>query len=875
MARRPGPSDEEFREEIEAHVVLETDRLIAEGLSPEDAAIAVRRTFGNITRVRERFYESRRLMWLEDLRQDTRFAFRSLRRSPGFMAVALLTLAIGLGANTAIFSVVNAVLLRPLAYSDPDHLILIEHPPLGGSPPWLREAWHARARTLADFAGFEPSSSATVVAGNEPMPVDAARATANFFPLLGVTPALGRTFSDGDAQAGAPAVAVLSHSFWTRRLGGNPGVLGTTITLTDVATTGEALVIVGVLHKDFRFPVADPSEHAPLFVRTQPDVILLSRSDAWQQVLGRLSPGSTPLAAAAELSGIFKQTASAHYAASLVERTRLIATPLQDRLVGDTRHRLLLLMAAVGCVLLVVCANVANLLLARVTGRQPEFAIRAALGARTGRLIRMLLTESLLLAASGALAALLLAYWGNGVLRTMLAARASHVETVPIDWWVLAFNTVLAASTGVLSGLASLLAIRSRGFAGGIQGAGRSVTGRNRLRRGLLAAEVAVVFVLVLMAALLSQTLWNLHHSKRGFDGSRLLTAGVMPGMSGTIPELQNLTSVFFDRVIEQIGRVPDVESAAAASTVPFSGPTMGMSGVSVIGRPPVSEAGATVSVAAVTPGYFATMRIRLIAGRDFRRMDLPDRDRVTVVNEAFVRALGSEPPLVGTQIRFGRSPLTVIGVVEDTPDSSLRQPARPFVYVPLAQTIGSQFVFGRLTILARVARSGDPAGLIPAVREAVWALGHDIVIDEVTTMDERLEAAVRTERDSAILFGLLAAIALLVAVAGVYGVVAYSVSQRTREMGIRIALGARHRQVVGHIVRESAWPVAIGIAMGLAGAAVAARATGSILFQIQPTDPPTYVATALALSLTALTAAWIPARRAAQVDPVTALRAE
>jgi putative ABC transport system permease protein len=378
----------------------------------------------------------------------------------------------------------------------------------------------------------------------------------------------------------------------------------------------------------------------------------------------------------------------------------------------------------------------------------------------------------------------------------------------------------------------------------------------------------------VLMAALLSQTLWTLHHSRRGFDGRRLLTAGVMPGMSGTIPELQNLTSTFFDRVIEQIGRVPGVESAAAASTVPFSGPTMGMSGVSVIGGPQAGDRGTSVNVAAITPGYFPSMRIRFIDGRDFNRLDLPDRERVTMVNQAFVRAFALELPLLGRQIQFGRSRLTVIGIVEDTPDSSLRQPARAFVYLPLAQIVGAEFVFGRLTILAR-ARGGDPAALIPAVREAVWALGPDIVIDEVNTMDERLAAAVRTERESALLFGLLAAIALLVAIAGVYGVVAYSVSQRTREMGIRIALGARHRQVVGHIVRESAWPVAIGIAIGVAGAAVAARATASILFQIQPTDPPTYVATALALGLTALTAAWIPAQRAARVDPVRALRAE
>ena len=874
MAHRHGPSDDEFREEIEAHVALETERLIADGLSPEDAAMAARRAFGNVTRVRERFYESRRLMWIEDLQQDARFAFRSLTRSPGFMAVALLTLAVGLGANTAIFSAVNAVLLRPLAYADADRLVLLDHPPLGGSPPWLRDAWRARARTLADFAGIERSSAGTVVTGGRPAQMDSACVTSNFFPLLGVTPALGRTFSAADAEPSAPAVAVVSHRFWVRQFGGSADALGKTITLTDVAVTSEPLVIVGVLRPDFRFPVADHPGLTPLFARTQPDIIRLSHADAWQQVVGRLSPGTTPAAASAELSGIFKQEASVQFAASLVERTSVVATPLRERLAGDARHRLLLLMAAVGCVLLVVCANIANLLLARVSGRQTEFAVRAALGARTGRLVRLILTESLLLAGLGSLGALMLASLVNGVLRSMLAARVSYVEHLPIDWSVLAFNVAIAAATGALSGLASLVAIRSRSFTGANLGAGRTVTGRTRLRRLLLAAEVAAAFVLVLTAALLSRTLWNLHHAKPGFESDRLVSAGVMPGMSGTIPELQQLTTTFFDRVTEQIGRVPGVESVAAASTLPFAGPTMGVSGVAIVGQPPVGGSGASVSIAVVTPGYFTTMRMRLLAGRDFSRQDLPARDRVAVVNEAFVRALGANVPLVGAQIQFGRSPVTVIGVVEDTPDTSLRQPASPFVYVPLAQMAGSQFVFGRLSILAR-ARGSDAALLVPAMRDAVWALGHDIVIDEVTTMDDRFAAAVRAERDSALLFGLLGAIALLTAVAGVYGVVAYSVSQRTREMGVRIALGATPGQVVREVVRESVWPVAIGIAMGVAGAIAAATMVASLLFGIGPTDPPTYLATALALVLTALTAAWIPARRAALVDPVTALRAE
>ncbi|HET7698656.1 MAG TPA: ABC transporter permease [Vicinamibacterales bacterium] len=872
MARRHDPSDDEFREEVESHVALETDRLLAEGVSPEEAAMAARRKFGNVTRVRENFYESRRVMWFEDLRHDTRFAVRSLQRSPAFTAVALLTLAIGLGANTAIFSVVNAVLLRPLPYNAPDQLVLLEHPPLGGSPAWLRDAWHARSRTLTEFAGIEPSAPATLVAGIQPMPVNAAHATANFFALLGIKASLGRIFAETDTQPGAPAVAVLSHSFWIRQFDASADTIGKSITLTDVTLTGEPRVIIGVLPADFRFPVADPPGEAPIFARMQPDVIVLSRDDAFQQVIGRLAPGTTAAKASTELSGIFAQEASARFSARFVERTRVIAMPLQDRLVGNARYRLLLLMGAVGCVLLVVCANIASLLLARITGRGPEFAVRAALGARTGRLVRMILTENVLLAIFGGAVALFLAYWSNDVLRSLLAGRVSYVETVALDWRVLAFNLAVAAAMGVVCGLASLATIWSTRHAGSTTAAGRSITRRPRLGLTLVAGEVAVVFVLVLMAALLSQTLWNLRHTRRGFDASGLLTAGVMPGASGTIPELQNLTVTFFGTIVDRIAREPNVESVAAASTVPFSGPAMGMSGVSVVGRQAPDKT-PPVSVAAVTPGYFATMRIRLIGGRDFNRGDVPSRDRVAIVNEAFLRVIASALT-PGTEIQFGRSRLTVIGIVENTPDTSLRRPARPFVYLPMAQTIGSQFAFGRLMILVR-ARSGDPAALIPTLRNTVWSLGHDIVIDDVSTMDERVGAAVRTERDSALLFGVLGAIALVVAVAGVYGVVAYSVSQRTREIGIRTAIGATHRQVVAGIVRESVWPVAIGIGIGAATAVVVVRAIAGLLFEIRPTDPPTYVGTAVALTLTALAAAWIPARRAAGVDPVTALRAE
>jgi putative ABC transport system permease protein len=867
-------ADDEFREEIEAHVALETDQLIADGLSPDHAAIRARRTVGNTTQIRERFYESQRFIWIEHVCQDVRFTLRSLRRSPGLAAIAILTLAIGIGANTAIFSVVNAVLLRPLPYLDADRLVLVEHPDLGGSPPWLISAWHARVHSLDGFAEFTGPQPVTVSIRDEPMQAQAAEVTPSFFPLLGVSPAIGSLLSEANAGPDLPGGALLSHSFWVRRFGGNPAVLGQTITLTGVAGSAP-LVVVGVLAPEFRFPTAHTSGRTVLSAETQPDIIRLSQGNVWREVLGRLSPGSTPDAASAELQGIFRQEASGHFSPTFVEKASFVATPLQDRLVGDTRHRLLLLMGAVGCVLLIVCANVANLLLARLSTRQMEYAVRAALGARTGRLARLVQTESLLLAGMGGVAALMLAQWTGGVTRSLLVERVAHVGLIHIDRWVLAFSAIIVVVVGLLSGLASILALRSAGVAGIVShGGGRSITSRIGLRRSLLIAEVAVTFVLVVIAALLSQTLWNLYHSKRGFEGGRIVTAGVMPNMSGTIPEIQRLTLTFFSDLTQQISRLPGVDSAAVASTVPLDRATLGMSGVSVFGQATSASGEGSVSVAVVSPGYFATIGTRLLAGRDFGREDSTGSERVAIVNEALRRQIAPGQALVGARINFDRYPLTVIGIAEDTPDTSPRRPARPFVYIPLDQSVGSSFGFGRLTILVR-SQGPHPATLLPALRRAVWALGSDIVIDDVATMNERVAASVRTERHSALLFGLLAGIALLVAMTGVYGVVAYSVVQRTREIGLRIALGAKHWQVVGDVVRASAWPVAVGIALGLFGAAVATRAVASVLFETGPMNPAILAAAALVLTLTALTAAWIPARRAARIDPATALRAE
>lgn len=873
MWRRRGPRDDEFREEIEAHIALETDRLIAEGCAPDEAATTARQTFGNTTLVRERYHERHRIGWLTDFGRDVAYAARALRRSPGFVAAAVLTLAIGLGANAVVFSAVNAVLLRPLPYANAESLVLVEHPPLGQSPEWLRTAWRERSRSLVDFAGYQSPSAATLQLPGGPVPVVTTQVTSNFFSLLGASTIVGRGFTEVDARAEAPALAVLSHAAWRRYFNADPAVVGSST--THVLHDRETLTIVGVLPPEFRFPLARANAVSSFGADRQPDIIRLAAPDEWVKVIGRLSPGTTAEVATDELFGILRQGAGEQNYGRMVDEGRLTltTTSLKDRLVGETSRQLLLLMGAVACVLLIVCANVANLMVARASTRQAEFAVRTALGAGTGRLVRLILAESLLLASLGATTALGFAIATAGLVQSVLVSRVSYIETIRVDWAVLTFGVIVATATGIVSGLASVPAVRAKRLGNAMAGArARQATARTGLGRTLLTVEVAATFVLVVAAALLAQTLWNLHHTDAGFDADGLATAAIMPAASGTIPELQRFTSGFFGDLTRRVQALPAVESAAAASIVPLGPRSVGMAGVSLVGR----EGGpaASVSVAAVTPGYFETVGTRLLAGREFSDRDGEGAELVAIVNNALWLTLANEPPRVGDRVQFGKRQLLIVGVARDFPSSSLRESPTPFVYMPLAQSVGGNIAWGRLTVLARV-RAGDPAALLPALREVVWTLGHDIVVDEVTTMDERVQATLRSEHDAAWLYGLLAVVALAVAAAGAFGVVGYAVARRTREIGIRMALGATTRDAQRLVLRQVLAPTLIGTGIGVVVAAGVTDLLESMVFGVTPLDPMAFLMAGVVLVGSVLFAAYLPSRRAARIDPIVALRAE
>ena len=871
-----GRNDDDFRREVEAHLAIETDRLIAEGLSPEQAAHAAARRFGNRTAAQERFYEARRILWLDELRQDARYAWRALLRSPGFASVAVLTLSLGIGANTAIFSVVNAVLLRPLPYRDPGSLILVETSPLNRAPEWLTAAWRERATTVSDFAGYSGPTSQTLITRGEPGPVRSALITWNFLSVLGVTPAAGRDFTPADAAAGAVPVAILSHELWTSRFNGDDTIVGSPVTIG-----GQAITVVGVTPESFRFPLARPLTAVSVPLDMQPGVMRVAASTTDVSVIGRLAPGVTASAAARELLSILRARGATvldqgerEFSQAAVNQFALEAGPLQDRLAGTVRQRLWLATGAVAFVLLVACANVANLLLARASTRDRELAVRAALGARRGRLVRLLLTESVLLALIGSAGGLAIAFSTSGLARMLLAERVPHVATVAIDWPVLAFTIGVAVATGILCGLASIPGATRIRLTGMFSGGTPAVTGRSTTRRVLLSTEVAVTFALVVGAALLVQTFWNLSMKDRGFEADRLLTVRVAPVPPREIQRGAQSSlyyAAFFGDVRDRLQRIPGVASAGAVSLAPLGGTASRLADIVVDGRAGAAGESST-PIGFVTPGYFRTMRIPVIAGRDFDERDRLGAERVVIVNEAFQRRFAPDRTIVGARISSIVEVFTVVGVTQDVPDRSLREAPEPLVMAPLAQMAAGNITWAALTFVLRTVES-DPLRLAPAVRREIWAIDPNIVVAEMATMDERVALTVRSERDSALLFGMFAVAALIMAAIGVYGVASYTLAQRTQEIGIRVALGADRAEVSRLVMTQSLWPTVIGIAIGIAVATVATRLVGAMVYGVTPLDPATFAGAALMLVSVAVAATWLPARRATRTDPLLALR--
>jgi putative ABC transport system permease protein len=802
----------------------------------------------------------------EDMFQDLRFGFRMLLKNPGFTLVAVITLALGIGANTAIFSVVNALMLRPLPYPNPERLVWVDYASSRNTGGEVLSAhfvhWQEQSRTLESIAQFEPTTR-TLTGAGEPERVEVGQISANFFTALGMRPLPpGRNFTAAEDKTGGERVVILSHSLWRRRYNGDQDIVGKTIMLNDSKFT-----VVGVTPANFRY-FRPFDAWIPLAIDLERDRVNGNISS--QSTMARLKPGLTLEQARAELDALLQQ-----YETTRPEgkprsdlRTRLV--PLQDLLLGDTRRPILVLLGAVGLVLLIACANVANLLLARAVNREKELAIRGALGASRLRLVRQQLTECLLLATAGSAAGLLLASWLIGLIRSLNSTNTlgeiGQVATITIDLRVLGFTLFITLVTGLLFGLLPALrfsrpdlnvSLKEGGRGGGFHGRG--------LRNALMVGEVALAIVLLTGAGLLIRSFAKLLNVDPGYRAENLLTArlALPPRYRDDSQRAQ-----FYEQTLERLAALPGVVSVGVTSHLPLTGYNLG-STLRVEGRSPQpGEREPAAPVARVNPDYFRTMGISLRAGRLIDDRDTQDAPSITLLSETLaLRLFPNEDPL-GKRLSVAGLSATIIGVVSDIRYTGLDGEVEQAVYLSYRQLPRSG-----MSLVLRGAV--EPSSLAPALRNAVREIDPALPVYDVMTMDERLSNSVAARRFNLLLLGGFAALALLLAGIGVYGVTSYVVTQRAHEVGVRMALGARSVDVMRLFIKQGMALVLLGVTVGSAGAFALTRVMTSLLFDVSANDPLTFASVALLLSLIALAACYLPARRAARIDPLASLRQE
>jgi putative ABC transport system permease protein len=857
----------EMDDEMRQHLELEAADLERQGLSAAEARRRAMVAFGGVETMREAGWDARGISWLEDIGRDLRWACRSLRRAPAFTTMAVACMGLGIGATATIFGVVDGFLLRPLPYPDADRLVTIYSANAErqiadaniSRPNWV--AWRERNRSFSQL-GMWTWSTLTFSGDGEPERVEAADVSQELFPLLGVEPILGRGFARGEDAPGRDRVLLLSHALWQRRFGGDPEVVGRGVTVDGLPYT-----VVGVMPPRFAFP-AEGLAWRPLAGHPEHDA---HGNRFYAAALGRLRPGVTLEAARADMLRVSADLEREHPDDNDGWETQLVS--LRDSLVGDWRRPLLVLLGGVACVLLIACANVASLLLARGTGRRREIAVRAALGAGRGRVVRLLLAESVVLACLGGLAGGALALVG-----VPLAARAFPFElpfylTVSVDAAVLACVAAAAGLTGMLAGVLPALRGGSLALAPalreGAAGSGESAD-RQRTRGVLVVAEIALSLVLMTGAGLLLRSYSSLANTDLGFAAQNVLT--VRAALPSTGYEEDARRVAFFDQLIAGVAELPGVVAVGGARGAPFSGWDV-QAGISVVGRPTRPAGEDTAHYQAVTPGFFRALGVPLRQGRLFDGRDTDPAAPVVVVNELFVkRFLAGREPL-GAQVKIGGPDdpepwATVIGVVGDFQQYRLPKPIDAALFYAQAQ-------YPSYSQTLAIRASGDPRALVPGVQGVLRRLDPDVPAYDVATLDETIAKSLGRQRLQGQTLGLFAAVALLLAAVGLYGVIAYAVGQRGREIAVRVALGATRRQVVGQIVGQGARLALRGILIGLVVALVASRVLASLLHGVSANDPATFATVAALLALVALAASWLPARAASRVEPQVALRVE
>ncbi|HYY55999.1 MAG TPA: ABC transporter permease [Pyrinomonadaceae bacterium] len=803
---------------------------------------------------------------MRTLIQDLRYGARMLVKNPGFALIAILALALGIGANSAIFTVVNAVLLKPLPYANADRIVWIEavNPTQGiirsnSSPPDFAD-WKNQSQVFEEMAAFV-TGGAILSGGAGPERVPASFVTANFFLVLGVKPAMGREFRAEEDRPGAESVVVISHGLWQRRYGADPKVIG-----SQINTGGESATVIGVMPAGFEF-IEPVDLWRPLAV----DAGAERRDNRYLQVVARLKPGVSLEQAQSQLNTITERLGQAYVDTNSNWSAKL--TRLHDLVVEDVRPALLLLLGAVGFVLLITCANVANLLLARAAGRQKEIAVRSALGASRLRVVRQLLTESLLLSALGGGLGLLLSVWLTDLLVSISPPGSPRLDEVGLDGRVLGFTLLVTCLIGLLFGLAPALQASRLNLNEALKEGGRSFSEgwrRNRLRKALVVTEVALSLMLLVGAGLLIKSFVLLKETDPGFSPNNVLTMRI--GLPSSKYKGRQKAE-FFQRLTEQVSTLPGVESAGATLSLPLGGSSLSV-GRSFIpeGRPLTPAESMNAAYFVATPGYFRTMKIPLASGRTFTERDTSDATQVIVVNETLARRVFPGESAVGKRIRVWRDEdfaREIIGVVGDTKAYALDDEPGPQMYVPHAQDPG----WGGMSLVVRT--TTQPTALTSAVRAAVLSIDKDQPVFNIKTMEDVAAASVANRRVSMFLLSVFAGLALLLAALGVYGVISYSIAQRTHEIGLRMALGARRSDVLKLILKQGMGLVLVGVGVGLVAAFLLTRVMASLLYEVSATDPLTFTAVALILSAVALVACLIPARRAMRVDPMVALRYE
>jgi putative ABC transport system permease protein len=862
--------DRELEEEMRFHLEMKAEENLAAGVSAEDARYAAQRQFGNQTLFREVSRDMWSFRFLETLAQDLRYGLRMSLKDKGFTIVAVFTLALGIGANTAIFSVVNALLLRPLPYPEPDRLVWITEfytqPIVEYVPASHFSAWNAQSQTIAQVAAYAPDNL-TLTGAGETERLDANHVSAQFFTLLGAQLLLGRDFLPAEDRPGGERAAIISHSLWQRRFSSDRRIIGRSITLNNQAYT-----VVGVLQPDFRFI-------HPFDVWTPLALDPAQLRGAIVNAIARLKPGVTREQAQAELETISRRLASGASADEpLFDRTRLI--PLHKRLVGDTRPLLLILLGAVSLILLIACANVANLQLSRAAVRQREFAVRSALGARSWRLMRQMLTESWLLALGGGALGLSLAFLLTKAFVAMtptdMFGDIARLSPINLDLSALGFTSIVSLLTGTLSGLApafQFLRPNPPNVNDSLKEGGRGQSfQRTRLRHLLMVMEVALAIVLLAGAGLLIRSFVKLLEVNPGYRPDNLLTAQVTtPALSH---EESGRRNAFYREVLQRVSALPGVESAGVINHLPLTGFQLqgwlrlpGSQQFLNLDQP-------AIPIGIVSDDYFRTMGIPLRAGRVFNERDHSEAQRVVILSESLARSLFPNEDAVGKQVWMpgpGEDMSNVIGVVGDVRHQGLERDVTPQIYAPYMQSM--QPDLWSATIVIRT--TSDPLRLTAAVRNQALAVDQGAPVYDIQTMERRLAASMSSRRFNLLLLSIFALLALTLAAVGVFSVIAHAVTQRTYEIGVRVALGASPGNILRLFIGQGMTFVAIGIAMGLAGAWGLTRVMATLLFGVRATDPLTFAGCALLLSIIALLACYLPARRATKVDPMTALRSE